>query len=191
MDLSKDIFAPFIAAVCAGVVLAALASGWLKLAPKGKKYWDTLGTFQGPATRSASFKVEGIRPLFVVAALGLIIAVAALSAALFASRPKEGPPGPPGAQGTFKGTLSFATVTFGQSGSSENGHDPGEPFPGTNPGVAKAFAPVAKFPICGFLELRTGTGGTCRLSQSAGQWEITATGNIACSTVCYQTVLPQ
>jgi hypothetical protein len=51
---------------------------WLKLAPGGQRFWNTLGTFQGPATRTASFKVEGIKTLFTVAALALVLALGAI-----------------------------------------------------------------------------------------------------------------
>ena len=76
-DLSTQI----VAAVVAAAILGAVGWGWLKLASL-KRFWDTLGTFQGPATRTASFKVEGIRTLFLVAALGLVAALAALTGTL-------------------------------------------------------------------------------------------------------------
>ncbi len=180
----KDIFAPIVVAV----VLAALGSGWLKLAPKGQKYWDTLGTFRGPVVRPDSYKVEGIRTLFVVAALGLVTALAALSAGLFASRPK--------------GTVSFYPILFGQNGSSRNGHDPGGPITGSSPASPKTFgASVDEFPICGFMEIKTevaikteAAGASCKLSPptppTSGEWQIVVTDHIACSVVCYHPVSP-
>jgi hypothetical protein len=132
-DLSTQI----VAAVVAAAILGAVGWGWLKLASL-KRFWDTLGTFQGPATRTASFKVEGIRTLFLVAALGLVAALAALTGTLIkqgrAGLPgPAGPRGEPGPAGTFKGgMISFRSVVLSERGLSEDIQNPGDPIPGSD-----------------------------------------------------------
>jgi hypothetical protein len=59
--------------VGSGVILAVLGWLWITFSPLGKAFWENLG------------KVEGIRTLFVVAGLALVIGIAALISTLFKS----------------------------------------------------------------------------------------------------------
>jgi hypothetical protein len=87
-EIEKNI----IATVASGVVLAVLGV-WLVFSPGGRSFWQNLGTFvvkeRGPLDSETWVeKVEGIRTLFILAALALVLALAAL---IFLVRPAVDP----------------------------------------------------------------------------------------------------
>jgi hypothetical protein len=180
MDLSKDILAPIIAAVFASVVLAVLGWGWLKLAPRGQRFWDTLGTFQGPATRTASFKVEGIRTLFIVAALGLVVALAALTTTLF-KQSRAGPAGPSGQPGSM--VTNLAAERIGPNGIEGQVTDPG-----IFSGVDFRIIPQAEgAPFCTLSDINVNQSpGNCDLHRDGNGWSISAMAGMQCRVTCFR-----
>ena len=95
--IGKDI----VTSVGSGVLLAALGWLWITVSPLGKAFWDNLGTFKveerGPlAPTTWVQKVEGVRALFVVAALALVVGLAALIATLFKTGSSQQPELPKG-----------------------------------------------------------------------------------------------
>jgi len=156
------------ATVGSGVILAVLGWLWLTFIPGGKSFWEKLGTFvvgeRGPlAPTTWVQKVDGIRPIFILTILALVLAAGTAIGFVFERRP---------------GPERLLVKTFPENANSKfsdaNNNDP--------------VAAEADFDACmlSYIEVDEGASGQCGVSKTGGFWKMRVSGKHSCRVICFK-----